>query len=121
MADDQKFSKDVEVKEPRTMEQVEKQDANRLSNAYDMAKSGQQPQRPEPVNSQQVSNTAPGMNGPNPPQNAKNTMARETHNKDMAKDDKAAKEAAAMEKLNAIKERQDKAPEKSKEKGEPER
>ena len=116
MADDHKFSKDVNVKEPRSMEQVEKQDANRLSNAYDMAKSGQQPQRPERVNSQQVANTAPGMNGPNPPQPAKNEMSRQTHNKDMAKDDQRAKEAAAMEKMKAIKDRQEKAPEKTKDK-----
>jgi hypothetical protein len=119
MADDQKFSKDVEVKEPRTMEQVEKQDSNRLANAYDMAKSGQQPQKPEQVNSQQVANTAPGMNGPNPPKNAKNAMAEQSHNKDMAKDDQRVQDA--MDKMKAIKDRQEKTPEKGKDKGEPER
>lgn len=119
MDDDQKFSKDVEVKEPRKMEQVERQDANRLANAYDLAKSGQQPQRPERVDSQQVAKSMPGMNGPNPPQNAKNEMAAQSHSRDMAKDDQRAKDA--MDKYKAIKARQDKSPEVSKGKGEPER
>ena len=116
MSDDEKFSKDVDVKNPRSMEQVEKQDANKLANAYDLAKSGQQPQRPEPVPSNQVAKSAPGMNGPAPPQNAKNAMAEKSHNNEMAKDDRAAKEAAAMEKMKAIKDRQEKMPEQTKDK-----
>ena len=120
MADDPKFSKGVDVKETRSLEQVEKQDANRLSNAYDLAKSGQQPQKPPQVNSQQVANTAPGMNGPKPPQDVYNSVTRDSHNKAMEKDDRAAKEAAAIEKRDAINKRAEKSPSKEKDK-DPER
>jgi len=75
----------------------EKQNKDKAASAFDRARSGQTMQKPEKVNSQQVAKTAPGMNGPAPPQNAKNAMARQSHNKDMAKDDKAASVARAKE------------------------
>lgn len=115
MADDQKFSKEVEAKNPRTMEQIEKQDSNKLSNAYDLAKSGQQQNKAEPLNSQQVAKSAPGMNGPNPPANAKNAMAQDVHKNSMAKDDARAKEAREI--AQSIKKQKEAEQDKGKDKG----
>jgi len=75
----------------------EKQNKDKAASAFDHARSEQNQSTPEKVNSQQVAKSAPGMNGPNPPANAKNAMARESHKKDMSKDDAAAREARAKE------------------------
>ena len=102
MADDKRFSKDVEVKQPRSHEQVEKQDANRLSGDYNQAKAGQDRPTSERVDSEQIKNKAPGMNGPKPPQPAYNAMTAQTHNKQMGQDH--ARVEAAMQrnaKVNA--------------------
>ncbi len=84
----------------------EKQNKDKAASAFDRARSGQTMEKPERVDSQQVAKTGPGMNGPNPPANAKNAMARETHNKDMAKDDSAAREARAKELQKGVLEKQ---------------
>lgn len=97
----------------------EKQNQEKAASAFDRARSGQTLQQPERQNSEHVAKTAPGMNGPNPPANAKNAMARESHNKDMAKDDSAAREARAKELQKGALEKQQQQREHSK--GEKER
>lgn len=98
----------------------EKQNKGKAKEALDRARSGQQVKKPERVNSQQVAKTGPGMNGPNPPANAKNAMARETHNKNMAKDREAVEKSRAKQLLDgARKQRAQKQPEHTK--GEKER
>jgi len=94
-----------------------KANSGKVQSAFDRAQADKQKTvKPVATNSQQVSNNAPGMNGPNPPQNAKSQMAREAHNRNMNKDDQEAKRAAARDKMKAIKSREERAPEKSKDK-----
>ena len=121
MGDDQKFSKEVQVQQQRSMDQVEKQDTGKAASAFDRARSDQtQQQPPERVDSQQVANTGPGMNGPNPPANAKNEMAAESHSKDKAKDAAAVEKSRAEQlKEGAMQQRQQQQREQSK--GEKER
>ena len=73
----------------------EKQNKGKAASAFDRAQSGRQAQTPERVDSKQIGKSAPGMNGPNPPANAKNAMASKAHNKDMAKDNDAVEKSRA--------------------------
>lgn len=80
----------------------EKQNKEKAASAFDRAHSNQQIQQPERVDSEQVKNKAPGMNGPKPPQPAYNAMTGQTHNKQMGQDH--ARVEAAMQrnaKVNA--------------------
>ena len=99
MSDGYDLQKPAEQNGPaRSNDQYVREDTGKAQSAFDKARSNAEPQKqqdkPERVESQQVKNTAPGMNGPQPPAQAKNAMARETHNSEKAKDAERARQMA---------------------------
>lgn len=115
MADDQKFSKEVENNNPRSLEEFKKDPQSKLSDSFDRAKAAQQQkqQAPERQDSQQVKNSAPSMQ-PKPPSNVRGAVDRQAHNNSMAKDDSRVKEA--QERANSINKNKENQPEQNKDK-----
>ena len=112
MADDPKFSKQVENKDPRSLSEFKKDPQSRVSDAFDRAKAAQQKQAPKQQESQQVKKSAPTMQ-PKPPSNTRGAVDRQAHNNAMAKDDKAARAREMKDSINKNKENQ---PEQNKDK-----
>jgi hypothetical protein len=119
-ADDTRFQRDVDNPNPRSPEEFKKDPQSRVSDSFDRAKNSQQPldqqkQNVQGQGSQQIANSAPGMNGPKPPENARNAVDRQAHNNAMSKDDQAAKEARARELKDSINKNKDQEQQRNKE------